>query len=207
MNFIRAAHKIHATRNRRRCWSQKQLRAPGLVAALSRNAGVVAVKVELTARVRRLQRVKVHGLVFNAHFEAVVPIDLRKVIGDLQRLADFIGWQEVIAAKFLQPLDDNRRQSTVLRALWDTLNSELSWNALRAALWAESRGVEVVEPYVRHVDCARRENMGISCDSLVRFCALQTLLESAAVGDASKNSRNKLRVIYVAEADEYLVFL
>ena len=44
-------------------------------------------------------------LVFDAHLEAVLAVDLGEVIGDLEGLADFVGRQEVIAAQCRQTAD------------------------------------------------------------------------------------------------------
>jgi hypothetical protein len=49
--------------------------------------------------------------------------------------------------------------------------------------------------------------MGKSCHTLKRFCSLDTLLEAAAVRYARKGPRNKLRVVPITGADEYLVFV
>src|ERR1700722_4926872 len=49
--------------------------------------------------------------------------------------------------------------------------------------------------------------MGPGRGRLVRFCALQAGVKAAAVGDAGKGARNKLRVIHPAEAGENLVGL
>ena len=75
------------------------------------------------------------------------------------------------------------------------------------ALWAESRGVKVVEPSARHIDRARRKRMGVSYRGLISFRGLDTLLEGPAVCDTAKGARNELRVIHIAEAEEYLIFV
>ena len=59
----------------------------------------------------------------------------------------------------------------------------------------------------RYVDRGRREQMGIGCHTLKRFCSLDTLLEAAAVRYAGEGPRNKLRVVPITGARKYLVFV
>ncbi len=78
-------------------------------------------------------------------------------------------------------------------------------NTLDGALRSEAGGMEVIEADARYVDGAGREDVGISQDRLVGFIGLNALLEAAAVGYASKDARDKLRIIRVTEAAEYLI--
>ena len=93
------AHALDLDRSSRDLSSyRQQLRYAGAVAVLIGDISVGAVVIELAARIRRLQCRKLYVLIFNAHFEIVFAVDLRKVICDLERLADFVRRQEVITA-------------------------------------------------------------------------------------------------------------
>ncbi len=101
-------------------------------------------------------------LVFDTCFEAVFTVDFREVVGDLERLADFVGGQEVIAAQVRQATKCEAGKTAVFGHLRDALNSKLSRNAEGIALWAKSRGVKMVKPSACYVDRALRERMGVS---------------------------------------------
>ena len=49
--------------------------------------------------------------------------------------------------------------------------------------------------------------MGVPHRRLLGFRGLDALLERTAVRDAAKGAWNKLRIIHIAEAEEYLIFL
>ena len=49
--------------------------------------------------------------------------------------------------------------------------------------------------------------MGVCQCALLRDCGLVAFLETAAVWNAAKNPRDKLRVIRIAETEEYLILV
>ena len=71
---------------------------------------------------------------------------------------------------------------------------------------SESRGVKMIEATAGHVDRAWRKHVGVSSGCLVGLRGLNALLEAAAVRDAAEGTRNVLRVVYIAEAEEDLIF-
>jgi len=103
MYLVRASHKPDSTVAwiGGCLWCQQELCATGLVAGLARNTCKVAVEVEFTSRVSRLQRIEVNILILDAHLETVFPIDLGKVIHNLESLADFVGGQVVVATQLI----------------------------------------------------------------------------------------------------------
>src|SRR5258708_18867922 len=163
--------------------------------------------IELAMRPGRLQRVELLVLVFNAHLEAVLSVDLGEVIRDLEGLADFVRGQEGVASELGEVSNSKGRQAAILLTLLNALNTVLSRDSARGAFRPEPRSVQVREPGTHLIYCRRAEDVGKACDSLVRLCRLQTLLECAAVGYATEDTRNKLRVIRIAEAQEYLILV
>ena len=97
--LIGTSRIIDAIRNGRQLRLQQELRYSGAAAVLVWDIRVSAVVVELAARIRRLQCRKLYVLIFNSHLEVVLAVNLREVVGDLKRLADFVGRQEVVAAQ------------------------------------------------------------------------------------------------------------
>ncbi len=69
----------------------------------------------------------------------------------------------------------------------------------------EARGVQVSKAGTRLVYDVGAEYVRIRRHHLSRFCGLDALLESSAIGDALKRSRNELRIVRVAKAPEDLV--
>jgi len=67
--------------------------------------------------------------------------------------------------------------------------------------------VQVSKAATHLVDRRRVEHMSVSGNSLVGPGSLDTLLERASIRNASKDSRNVLRNISEAEADENLILL
>ena len=60
---------------------------------------------------------------------------------------------------------------------------------------------------MNYVDGARREYVGVARYRLIRLCALEALLEAAAVRNPTERSRDEVRIIFIAEADEDLVLI
>ena len=108
--LVGASRIIDSIRNGRRVRGQQELRDARRAAVIARNIGEVAVVVELTARPRRLQCRELYVLVFDAHLEAVLAVNLGEVVGDLEGLADFVGGQEVIAAQGRQSAESRWRE-------------------------------------------------------------------------------------------------
>ena len=133
--------------------------------------------------------------------------NLRKVVGDLESIADLIRWQVGTAAQARQSIYRDYGKAAVFSRLRDTLNSILGRNAKLGALRAKSRGEKMVHSYARHIDQARRKDVSPGGGGLIGCCTLIALLESATVGDASEWAGDKLRVIYVTEPAKNLVFL
>ena len=73
--------------------------------------------------------------------------------------------------------------------------------------WAEASGVKMVVPSPRHIDQVGGKHMGIRQGGLVGLRGLVALLEAATVRYASKRTWYQLRVVHIAEAEEYLIFL
>src|SRR5271154_4670225 len=96
-------------------------------------------------------------LVFNAHLEAVLPVDLRKVIGDLEGLADLVRGQEGVAAECRQSTRRDGRKAAVFSRLRNVQNSILRRNAVSIGFRRGPRGVKVVEPHANLVGRAWRE--------------------------------------------------
>ena len=134
-------------------------------------------------------------------------VNLRKVVGELESIADLIRWQVGTAAQARHSTHGDYRKAAVFSRLRDTLNSILGRNAKLGALRAKSRGEKVVYPYARHIDQARRKDVSPGRGGLIGCCTLIALLESATVGDASERAGDKLRVVYIAKPAKNLVFL
>src|SRR4051794_10225449 len=126
----------------------------------ARNIGKAAVIVKLTSRPRRLQCRKLHVLVFDTHLEVVLAVNLREVIRNLQRLADFVRRKEVVASQIRQTLDCEGWKAAILRHLWDTGDSILIRKTEVLALRTEAGRMQVVPASARHIDRGGREDVG-----------------------------------------------
>src|SRR5262249_12815024 len=82
-------------------WSKEKLRAAGITATDVRNVSIDAVKSELPAGPRWLKRGKFNMLLFKAHLECVLTVNLGEIVGNLNRGADLIGGQEGVTAESL----------------------------------------------------------------------------------------------------------
>ncbi len=91
--------------------------------------------------------------------------------------------------------------------LRDTLNSVLRRNASSGALRAESRGVKVVEPHARHVDVLGENTWVYAKADWSDFAVWSPCWKPPPSATPPKGPGNKLRVIHLAEAEEYLIFL
>ena len=65
----------------------------------------------------------------------------------------------------------------------------------------------MIETNTQHIDRLWSEDARVAEGRLIRLCSLESLLESAAICNASEDARDKLRVIHVAEPEEDLILL
>ena len=90
-----------------------------------------------------LQGLELYALKFNAGLEAVFTPDLRNVIRDLERLADFIRWEVVVATQSIQAGNIEGGKASVFVRRRNTLDSILCRNAIDGAFRAKARGMQV----------------------------------------------------------------
>ena len=94
-------------------------------------------------------------LVFDAHLEAVLAVDLGEVVGDLERLADFVGRQEVVAAQVGQVADVEVGQTAVLGNLRDVRDSVCAGIPIWCADRSVARRVQMGKARARLVNGVR----------------------------------------------------
>ena len=168
VDAVGAAGIVDTIRDGRRRWRQQELRNARRAGVVVHNIGVLAVIVEVAARPRRLQGRELYVLIFQAHLEAVLAVNLRKVVGNLQGLADLVRRQEVVAAQGGKSAKSELRQAAVFVALLHTLfiDPELFRDVCNSALRPVTGGVQVGKAAARHVDRAGREDVGIGRNHL-----------------------------------------
>src|SRR5579885_3063862 len=92
--------------------------------------------------------------------------------------------------------------------LRDIQDAELAWDIAQVVgRRGNARRMQVVQAGSRDVDQRRAKRMRIAQGALLRIGRLIALLESAAIRNTRKNSRNELRVIRQTESEEKLVFV
>ena len=198
---------VTANRCGRRHGRQQHLGHAAVGASLIRDVSEVAGVVPGAARPGRLQSGELHVLVLDAHFETVLAVDAREVIGDLEGSGGFVGRQVIVAAQIGQVADVEVGQPAVFSNLGNTLNPILRRNPHLAAHRPIARGVQVGKTRPDLVHNVGAEYVGVCRHHLGRFRGLKALLEGAAVGYACKRPGNELRVVGIAEAGEHLVIV
>src|SRR6266404_4757231 len=99
-------------------------------------------------------------LILEAHFESMLAVNLGEIIIDLNRGADFVGWQESIAAKGLQTVDSECRQTAVLFVLRDAQNTELRRKTCQIIGFGNVAScVKIIQAYAGDVDGGGRNSM------------------------------------------------
>ena len=142
-----------------------------------------------------------------ADFETVLSPTLGEVIRHLKRLADLIRGQEGVAPQSRQAANSDGGKTAILSELWNPFDPKLVRNAVYAAFRTEAGRVQVVKPYVNHVNSRGSKDVGVADDRLTGLRGLKTLLEPSAICDTTEDAGDQLRIIDVAESTEYLIAL
>ena len=172
------------------------------------NVGIVAVKIELPSGPRWLQSRELHVLPLDAHFERMFPVDLGEVVVELDRRTHFIRGQERVAAQRLQSVNAKCRETAIFLLLWNALDSKLPREVAEiGSLGNVARRMQIIQPCAGVIDRRWRNDMVPNQRALLGQRCLVTLVEPASVGNASKDRRNELRIVHIAESVEHLVFL
>ena len=86
----------------------------------------------------------------------------RKVVGKLQRSADFIRRQITVASEAAKSSDGEVAQAAVQRNLRHALNAELLGNAHRIGVRLQPRRIQSVNSHARFINEAWREGVGFA---------------------------------------------
>src|SRR5262249_25592961 len=97
-------------------------------------------------------------------------------------------------------------QTSVLVYLRNTQDAKFGGEAAQVVRRRNvARGMEGIETGASHVDEVRIKRVSVAESALLCIGGLVAVLETAAIRDPTKNSGNKLRIVYVTEPEKHLV--
>src|SRR5690348_13911497 len=104
-------------------------------------------------RPRWLESRELHVLELESHFECVLAVDLRQIIGRLECGSHLVGRQESIASKGLKAVNAKSRKTTIVVLLRNSLDPEFGRNIAQiGGDWTRARGVQIIQTCASNVD-------------------------------------------------------
>src|SRR5436190_2418858 len=131
LDLVRSADEVHSARHGGLARSEQELRPAGTEVLAIRDRREETVVVEPSARPGRPRPGQLDALRHETGLETVGLVDLREVVGELQRVAEALGHQPVHGAKLPKVAHEDQREPAVARDLRDALDAVLAGDVVR----------------------------------------------------------------------------